>query len=105
MSKHVNELAQRMAALDATAAEVGNLIGRDPEQIEAMRKGDAEIDPDARVLLRTFLADDPHAASAALQRLRGTYTHNLLGDGMTQSGIEAVPGYGGFTGTDGGGPK
>jgi hypothetical protein len=58
-----------MAELEATDAEIGQLTGRDPEQAAEWRQG-AEIDPDARVLLRSFLADDPHAGRLALERLR-----------------------------------
>jgi hypothetical protein len=92
-----------MATLDATDAEVGELIGRSPEQIEAMRKGDTEIDAETRILLRPFLADDPHAGGLALEKLRNTQVRDLRGDGAEKAGIEDVPHAGGFTGATGGG--
>jgi hypothetical protein len=95
----------RMRDLEATAAEVGALIDRSPEEVEAMRKGDAEIDPATRVLLRTFLADDPQGARAALQRLRGRYVQNLQGDGFAYADLPPIPyGTGDVNKTTGGRP-
>lgn len=73
-------LDDRMAALEASDAEVAKLIGCDPEQVEAMRHGDTEIDPEAAVKLRPFLADDDTAARAALARIRRTF-HRTYAEG------------------------
>jgi hypothetical protein len=85
----MTDLAERMRVLEATDAEVGQLIDKSAQQVEAMRKGDIEIDSDTSVLLRTFLADDPHAAHLAIEKLRNTYTQSYRGDSAEHTGTPA----------------
>lgn len=73
-------LDNRMAELEATDIEVSALIDRDAQEIHEWRQGKAEIDAEAAILLRSFLADDPAAATAALERIRRTF-HRTYAEG------------------------
>jgi hypothetical protein len=75
------DLTARMEEVGATAEEVGQLIGRDAAEVETWQTGDAELDAEARILLRPFLGS-PAAASAALDALRTRKTESLLAPGV-----------------------
>lgn len=85
-------LDARMTALEAADTEVGALIDRDAEEVAAWRHGDAEIDAEAAVLLRPFLADAPQAAQAALQRIRRTFHRTWEGDRVALKSTAATVG-------------
>lgn len=74
-----------MAALGASDEEVGALIDRDPAEVFSWRHGEAEIDAEAAVKLRPFLADDDSAAQAALDRIRRAFHRTWAGDHAAQS--------------------
>jgi hypothetical protein len=99
-----DRLDNRMAELEATDIEVGALIDRDPEEVAAWRRGKAVIDDEARVLLRSFLADDPHAAARALERIRTRQTRDLRSEDWQTADV-AIPYGAGFAGTDAERPK
>lgn len=84
-------LDDRMAALSASDEEVGAIVGRESGEVCDWRHGKTEIDADARVLLRAFLADDPSAASRALESIRTRQTRSMAGEGAEQIGVTPPP--------------
>lgn len=99
LSAEAARLEDRMAELSAGDEEVAALVGVEPGEVRDWRQGKAEIDPEARVKLRPFLADDPHAAALALERERTKQTRTLETEDWQSQGVD-IPYGGGFAGTD-----
>lgn len=97
------ELADRLAALGISAAELAAIVRRPVAEVETWIEGDAEPDAEARILLRVL--DQDHVAELAAERVRHMRTMPLRGgDDWQTAGIDRPYG-GGHAGTTGGQPE
>lgn len=99
------ELSARLVALNITPAELAAIITRPVDDVAAWVAGDAEPDPEAKILLRLVI--DPArtlAAELAAEYVRSKQTVPLGGEDWQSAEVERPYG-GGFTGTTGGRPQ
>lgn len=95
-------LADRLAELSITPAELAAIVGRSVEEVEQWVRAET-LGGEAAVLVR-FLAD-PADAERRVNHVRRSYQGDMRGAGINYAGISGVPYGGGHQGVTGRRPE